>query len=333
MQGAELKPIFEKISKLHVGVIGDLAVDFYFDLQKNTGELSLETTREVWWGTRPRTSLGAAGNVVQNLAALGVGNISTFGVAGADLFGRELVFLLREIKVDTSGIVCPKIGWDTCAYSKPMQQEEEQNRLDFGNYNQLDSEDFLKILAKLEVQLPRLDVLIVNQQFENPLITEARVKLLNELTGRYPHVCLIADMRAFGLSLRGTTLKVNTPELARLLGLEGSEFWTNGDCATYGKQLAETIQGPVLITRAEHGMLYTDGREVYQRPAVSLSGPLDPVGAGDAAVAAFAGCVGAKIAIPTALDLANLAAAVTVQKLQQTGTANPEEIAKLAANA
>ena len=55
--------------------------------------------------------------------------------------------------------------------------------------------------------------------------------------------------------------------------------------------------------------------------------------AGDSVIAAFAACVGAGADMGGALTVANAAAAVTVRKLRQTGTASPAEIeAMLAAD-
>ena len=325
-----MTPAFDKINALRVGVIGDFAVDFYFDLIKNTSEMSLETGREVWWGGRPRTSLGAAGNVVQNLAALGVGSIQVFGAVGHDVYGREMLDLLQKLSVQTTGLRIQDKGWDTCAYTKPLQQGVEQNRLDFGTHNVLGEEGFEEILRNLEAQIPHLDLLIINQQFPAPLLTAERVTRLNDLFTAHPSVFVLADMRTFGLTLRGATLKVNTEELARLLNVEGHENWTAEDCSEYGKQLTQIIQGPVLITHGEHGMYHVSKNAIHQSKALRLKGTLDTVGAGDTAVAAFAASAGAKLPIPDALKLANLAAAVTVQKHNQTGTATPGEIMKLA---
>lgn len=330
MGTSEIDSIFEKIKNLRVGVVGDFAVDFYFDLVKNSGEISLETGREVWGGSHPRTSLGAAGNVVQNLAALGVGSIQVFGAVGRDVYGREMLDLLQKLDVDTAGIRMQDEGWDTCAYTKPLQKGVEQNRLDFGTRNVLGEEGFDEILRCLKSQILHLDVLIINQQFHAPLLTKERVTRLNDLITEYPLVFILADMRSFGLSLREATLKVNTEELARLLKVEDYESWTSDKCTEYGKQLARIIRGPVLITHGAHGMYHVSENATYQSPALKLQGELDTVGAGDTAVAAFAASAGAKIPIPDALKLANLAAAVTVQKQNQTGTATPGEIMELA---
>jgi bifunctional ADP-heptose synthase (sugar kinase/adenylyltransferase) len=73
-------------------------------------------------------------------------------------------------------------------------------------------------------------------------------------------------------------------------------------------------------------MLACDGVSVYEVPAVALSGKIDPVGAGDTTVAAIACSLAAGASVLEAAEVGNLAAAVTVQKLRQTGTASPEEI-------
>jgi len=329
MQENEIRFIFEKISTLRVGIIGDFAVDFYYDLQKKTEEISLETRQEVWWGSQSRTSLGAAGNVVQNLAALGVGTLKVFGAVGHDIYGREMLHLMQKLGVDTVGIRIQEEGWETCAYTKPLDQGTELNRVDFGTHNQLSDEGFEEILKSLKTQMAHLDVLIINQQFASPLITRKRVDLLNAMATVYPQVYILADMRTYGLALRGMTLKVNTEEMARLLEVAGYESWTTDECTFYGHQLSDQVQGPVLITRGEQGMQYVHQESVHQSTALDLAGALDTVGAGDTAVATYAACAGAQVPILEALALANLASAITVQKISQTGTASQEEILEL----
>ena len=238
--------------------------------------------------------------------------------------------LLQKLDVDTAGIRAQNEGWDTCAYTKPLQRGVEQNRLDFGTHNRLSEEGFEELLRSLKSQMAQLDVVIINQQFLAPLLTEERVMRLNDLIALHPSVFVLADMRTFGLNLRGATLKVNTEELARLLNVKNYESWTSDECTEYGKRLAQIIQGPVLITHGEHGIYYVSEKADYRSEALKLTGKLDTVGAGDTAVAAFAASAGAKIPIPEALKLANLAAAVTIQKQNQTGTATPKEMAELA---
>lgn len=373
MKARRFEQIFDKIKQLRVGVIGDFAVDFYIDIQTTTGEISIETQQEVHWGKNPKTSLGAAGNVVQNVHALGVAKIQVFGYTGHDIFGREMRYMLHSLGVNTDGLLAIPQA-DTCTYTKPLQKGIEQNRLDFGTNNRIEDADFEAIIQQLVAVLPQLDVVLVNQQFPNPLLTPARIAQLNDLIQQFPDVLFVADLRDFGNAIRGATLKVNTAELGRMLGLdpiENSQEW----CSTQAEILQNIIQAPVLVTRGERGLLYTTNPPrrsapplprgdnptwaVSSQPSTSdlfvetqttgiplssdeergrgevnlciedgyaLTGPLDTVGAGDTVLAAFAVTKAVEASPQEALQIANAAAAVTVQKLHQTGTATPQEI-------
>jgi rfaE bifunctional protein kinase chain/domain len=321
-----LPALFEQISRLKVGVIGDFALDMYFDLNTQTGEGSIETGLDVHWGARPQASPGAAGNVVQNLLALGVGQVWVVGCVGPDLFGREMRHLFDRQGVRTQYLITVERGWDTCVYTKPMEAGQEANRIDFGSRNALPDEQFAHLLNSLRELLPQLDALIINGQFLHPLLTPDRLPALNDLLRQHSNVRFVADLRDSGFRMRGVTLKVNTAELARFqkvtLPKEPDTDW----CLVHGRALAETIDGPVVVTRGEAGILYVSQTESHAVAGLQLPSPLDTVGAGDTVVAALTASLAAGASPSQALILANLAAAVTVQKIGQTGTASPEEI-------
>ena len=329
MNPLELIAVFEKIKHLRVGVIGDFAVDFFFNLQTRTGEFWVETPKVGFWAIGAKASLGGAGNVVQNLSALGVQHLKVFGCVGDDVFGREIQHLFRKVNVNIDALQILSNGWDTCTYTKPMSAEGEENRLDFGTDNVLSENTFEQMVRDLEAALPQLDVLIINQQFANPLLNPSRINALNRLSSRFPNCQVLADLRDFGGNIRGATLKVNTDEIARILKVSVSKDL--GTCITQSRQLQAIIKAPVLITRGEKGILYVDKDETCQVRVIPLEGPLDTVGAGDTVVAAFAAARGVNSSIFEALQIANLAAVVTVQKLQQTGTACLEEILEVIA--
>ncbi len=321
----DIKTLFGRMADLRVGVIGDFALDLYFDLETQTAERSLETGQDVFWGSHSRTSLGGAGNVAQNLASLGVGHVQVVGCIGNDLFGREMRHLFGALGVATEHLYTP-VGWDTCVYTKPMRGRTEANRIDFGTHNRLPDSLFEELLAGLAQALTSLDVLIINQQFPNPLLNEIRAARLNDLLLRFPTVRCVADMRQVGKHLPNAILKVNTAELARLLTLDLPHQPGLDWCSQQGQALQSQRKGPLLITRGEAGILYIDGYNTQSVAGLPLSGDVDTVGAGDTVVAAFGACWGAGASPVQALTVANLAAAITVQKLHQTGTASFEEI-------
>ncbi len=325
----DLEPLFEGISRLRVGIIGDFALDLYYNYTPETGEQSLETGLTVHWGARPGGSLGAAGNVVQNLVALGVQQVWAVGCVGPDLFGREMRHLLNQHGVHTDHLLTANGGWDTCVYTKPMRGPVEANRIDFGSQNTLHDSLFEQLLNRLDKLLRQLDVLIINQQFRCPLLTADRSDRLNALIRQHPSVCYVADMRDVGLRLRGVTLKVNTTELARFLGQSVPEMPGLAWCLEHGRTLSKQIGGALVVTRGQSGIVYINNHDTWSVDGLTLPGPLDTVGAGDTVVAALAAALSAGATPPQALRVANLAAAVTVQKLGQTGTATPAEIREL----
>lgn len=329
MTTSEINALFQRFATINVGVIGDFALDLYFTLQTQTGERSLETHRDVFWGSRPRASLGAAGNVVQNLVALGVANCRVIGCVGNDLFGREMQYLLNSLGVDTQYLHTLDTGWDTCLYTKPNLNGQEANRIDFGVANQLSDALFANLMTGLEEALADLDVVVINQQFANPLLNKDRMDVVNDLMIRFPNVRFLADMRDVGTLVRGATLKVNTNELANFLTIDVPESPDLDWCVCHGNAFREQSGGPLLITRGEEGILYLDDQETQFVKGLPLRNELDTVGAGDTVVAAWAACLGAGATPAEAVQIANLAAAVTVQKLNQTGTASLPEILAL----
>ncbi len=326
---ADITTLFAQMKSLRVGVIGDFALDLYVTIQTETSETSLETGKGVFWGSQPRSSLGGAGNVVQNLVALGVTDIRAIGCVGNDLFGREMQYHFDQLGVNTEHLHIPATGWDTCVYTKPMLGTQEANRVDFGTHNDLPEITVTALLNDLKQALPQLDLLLINQQFPNPLLTEKRADQLNDLLRRFPAVRCVADMRDVGRLLPNATLKVNTAELARLLQLDSPPQPDLDWCVKHGRRLGQQRGGPVLITRGEAGILYVADDQTEAVAGLPLWGELDTVGAGDTVVAAFSACIGAGATPAQAIAVANLAAAVTVQKRHQTGTASLPEILNL----
>src|SRR5205809_5437421 len=87
----------ERLPRLTVGVLGDLFLDRYLDIDGRLTEPSVETGLDAYQVTAVRSSPGAAGTVVNNLVALGVGRIVPVAVIGDDGEGYELWQALRAL--------------------------------------------------------------------------------------------------------------------------------------------------------------------------------------------------------------------------------------------
>src|SRR5882757_5458789 len=75
---------------LAIGVLGDLFLDRYLDLDAALTEPSVETGLDAYQVVRVRSYPGAAGTVLNNLVALGVGRVVPVAVIGDDGEGFEL---------------------------------------------------------------------------------------------------------------------------------------------------------------------------------------------------------------------------------------------------
>jgi bifunctional ADP-heptose synthase (sugar kinase/adenylyltransferase) len=164
MTPEHLKILLAKITKARVGVIGDFCLDAYFVQDPSHSEVSLETGLPTRTVKKQWYSLGGAANVVNNLWAMGVKNISAFGVIGRDPFGKEITDKLKDMGVSTEGLLIQSADWDTHVYTKPIEKNREQNRIDFGNFNQLQTETRSRLIQSLEKALPALDLIIISQQ-------------------------------------------------------------------------------------------------------------------------------------------------------------------------
>ena len=321
-----LSSAISAFEKLRVGVLGDFALDFYYHLQIDTAEKSIETGKEVFHGSRPRPVPGGAGTIVNNLKALGVQGIYCFGLTGNDLFGRELRHLLQKRGVNMDGLIEVDEAWDSYVYAKPLIQDIEANRIDFGSRNPVNPKDFQEVRKCLEERLPDLDVLIINQQFKEGITAPYRLKVLKNLLKQFPDVFVISDLRDSTGALEYGVIKGNFSEIRSM-----SDAGNETDPMEIARNVQQQGQAPILMTLGEEGMLYLDHEQEHRIAGIPLEGPLDITGAGDACLAAFSACMGTKTSIPQAIYIANLAAAISVQKLRETGSASPAEILALAA--
>src|SRR5438067_12810215 len=90
LSDAVLEQILGRLPQLTVGVLGDLFLDRYLDIDAALTEPSIETGLDAYQVVRVRPSPGAAGTVINNLVALGVKRVVPIAVIGDDGEGYDL---------------------------------------------------------------------------------------------------------------------------------------------------------------------------------------------------------------------------------------------------
>ncbi len=328
---ARLGELLARFPGLRVGVIGDLALDAYWYADMTRAVLSRETPHFPRPIVREAYSAGAGANVAHNLARLGAGEVAAFSVVGQDWRADLLAAVLNQAGVNAAHLVRAK-GRVTPAYIKPIlegyESQQEDARLDFGSDRPLppDLEDAL--IAALQAQLRALDALLVADQFEvNGAITDGVRDALNALAADHPDKVFVVDSRQRIGLFRPMILKPNRMEAAGAVDAAPAPGpLTPEALAAIGRALSSRSARPTFITLSEAGVLVVAEGEARVLPAAPVTPPLDPVGAGDAFCAALGMALAAGASPWEAGALANLAAAVVLEKLHQTGTASPAEI-------
>jgi rfaE bifunctional protein kinase chain/domain len=335
MKEERIGEILVQIRKVKLAVYGDFCLDAYWLLDARGSEISVETGLAARAVGKHYYSLGGASNIVANLAALEPAEIQVIGAIGDDIFGRELVRQLDGLGVDTTRLVIQKESFDTVTFGKPYLEGNEQPRIDFGFFNRRTEATDKALLEAIEDALQRADALIVNQQVPGSIPNESFIEQANALFGRFGNKVVLLDSRHYGRKFKNIYRKTNDLEAARLNNVEVrlEDVLALADVKEYATKLYQQFEKPVFLTRGPRGILVADSDGLHEVPGIQLLRKLDTVGAGDTVTSALALCLGAGVRPGEAAEFANFAAAVTVQKLFQTGTASGPEILKIGRDA
>ncbi|GAB4124819.1 MAG: bifunctional ADP-heptose synthase [Acidobacteriota bacterium] len=321
-----LQELLERMGDIRAVVIGDFFLDQYWVVDPELEETSLETGLRAHQVVEVRHSPGAAGTVTNNLCALGVGQVKVIGLVGDDGPGWELRRDLERRGAVTAGLLTTP-GRLTPVYTKPMFRrggvEQEGERFDLKNRFPTSEEDQRRVIQLLRRLTPGADaVLVMDQVAESDagVVGTAVREEIHRLAKQSDRRIWLADSRFRIGEFRHVLIKPNRQEASRAAGLPPdaiTEILTT---------LFRRTGRPVLVTLAEEGMAGYDGVQMVRLPGVPVSGPIDPVGAGDSASAALAAALAAGASLGEAMQLALLAASVTIRQIGTTGVATPEQI-------
>ncbi len=315
-----------------VGVLGDLFLDRYLDIDPQRDEPSLETGRTAYQVVAVRSYPGAAGTVINNLAALGVGRIVPIAFVGDDGEGYELRQALARLPaVDASGLILTPER-RTPTYTKPMRDGVELNRLDIKNRQPTPPELQEELVRRLRHYWPQCEAWIVLDQVSEAdcgVVTSRLRQELAVLVEQSPRLVLADSRERIGL-FREVAVKPNARECRQAVGQP------DGELASCVAALARQVGGRVFCTDGANGILIaepgahaTDAeptRAVQAVPAYPVHGPIDPVGAGDSCSAGIIAALLAGASPVEAAAFGNLVASITIQQLGVTGTASPQQV-------
>ena len=335
MSPRELSEIAARYPKLRIGLVGDICLDRYFEIDPGLEETSIETNLPVYNVARVRCQPGAAGTILNNLVALGVGAIYPAAIIGQDGEGYELRRALSRLKGVRLDWLVESDERHTFTYSKPLlihknRAPEELNRLDTKNWTPTPPSLQDRIVEAVRKLAKEVDALILLDQVdiaETGVVTRKVLDAVREVAAQHPNLLIIADSRR---SLRGyppVSLKMNATELG--LFFQASGQLSVEEVKAKALALANEFGKHVFVTMSERGMMGAHRGHVEVAPTLAIRGEIDIVGAGDSVTANLTAALSAGASLKHALEMAQLAASIVVHQLGTTGTASPEQMMEL----
>lgn len=309
------REILQRLSGVRVLVVGDLMLDRF--LMGDVSRISPEAPVPVVRVTGESAVPGGAGNVVQNLAAMGAG-VEVVGVVGDDLDGEELVSLL-SVNGARCGSLVKIPGHPTTVKTRIIARGQQLLRAD-------KEAGQLRLPAAVELELKKsirrlageVDAVLLSD-YDKGTLTEELVAFCIE-QARQAGIPLNSDPKPphFLHYCNGATvITPNRHEVSRFLGNFSPE--TEEDFQAAGRKILRRLHcRAVLITRGQDGMsLIERGKRLVTIPAANRE-VYDVTGAGDTVIAWLTAAMAADATMREAAVLSNMAAGVAVGKVGTT---------------
>ncbi len=351
MKPTRFRKIAAHFAKLRIAVIGDLCLDRYLEIDAGRPETSIETGLPVFNVTRVRSQPGASGTIINNLVALGIGEILPVAFTGEDGEGWELRrALASQAGVNTRHVLETPLR-RTFTYTKPLMMPStvppkvhrtgrskggpgsgaprvavprELNRLDFKNWSSTPRAVEDALIRSIRSLGRSVDAFILLDQVDVPdtgVLTARVLDAVGGIAARKPGLLILADSRRGFRHFPPVGFKMNGSELGRAVGMahRSDVEWIQQQAAAIASQTGRHV----FVTMAEEGMVGADaGGSTAHVTALPTRGPIDIVGAGDSVTANLTAALLGGATLHEALEIANAAASVVIHQVGTTGTAS-----------
>jgi rfaE bifunctional protein kinase chain/domain len=336
MTPARFNAISEKYAQLRIAVVGDFCLDRYLEIDPAKQETSIETGLPVHNVVNVRSQPGAAGTILNNLVALGIGEIYPVGFCGEDGEGFHLRRALQARQGVRLDYFVETNLRHTFTYCKPLVMEPgkapvELSRLDTKNWTPTPALLQGRMIDSVARLATEVDAIILMDQVDLPetgVVTARVLEAIGCLVNELPELLIVADSRR---SLRGyppVCLKMNAAELSALTGAKRD--LTLDEIRQTASALARQNQRNVFVTLAERGIVGASPHsEPAHIPALPVRGEIDIVGAGDSVTANLTAALASGATVRETIEIANVAASIVIHQLGTTGTAQVPQIAEL----
>lgn len=297
-------------------VVGDLMVDHY--LWGSVNRISPEAPVQVVDIDKETLVLGGAGNVVNNLKALGC-NVNLISVTGNDEVADEVNGLLEAI--DVNSFLVKENERKTSKKSRIIASHSQVVRYDKESKDNISKESESEVLNKFSKLCLDVDIILLSD-YGKGVLTDSLTKEIISIAKKNNKKVLV-DPKGLDYS-KYSGAYLLTPNKKEAQEASGINIEDDNSLVEALKKLKNVAKLDIsLITLSEDGIAIYDDKLVI-RPTVARE-VYDVTGAGDTVLASLGYSLAIGKDIISALEFANLAAGVVVGKLG-SATATIDEI-------
>jgi len=303
----KLAKSFSRLKPIQAIVLGDFILDTY--TKGNVLRISPEAPVPVLQVTENESRPGGAGNVVCNLLSLGA-QVTAFGRVGEDAEGEHLRKLLINIGIDATGIE-KETGYPTSSKNRLIANSQQIVRMDREISTPLSKDLEEKLLSKLSAVIGGSHILALSD-YNKGFLSRSFLHQIISLARKH-HVPVLVDPKGedFSKYIGSTLIKPNQKE-----AYLASKISQDTALEKVAEELLRISKADhLLITRSEKGMsLFSKDGSSKDFPVKSKE-VKDVTGAGDTVLAMLTFGVANGLPLEDAVQLANLAGSLAIEKL------------------
>jgi len=288
-------------------VIGDIMLDQY--VSGKVTRISPEAPVPVVKVDKEWSTLGGAGNVAANAAALG-GRPILFGLIGNDEAGRIVLEACKKAGIETAIVR----GNQPTIVKTRVVSGQQIVRFDREAPILWSTEQFNRFTSELENQVVSCEVILLSDYAKGTLSDEV-LKLIFDMASKHGKRVLVDPKRADWTAYSGAFLI--TPNLVELEMTEAGKGIQNEDnqvVAVCNSLRSEYGIENIVATRSSYGMTVVSENRILNIPTRALE-VYDVSGAGDTVLAAFGVSVAEGKTVAESAFVANASAGIVVSKL------------------
>jgi D-beta-D-heptose 7-phosphate kinase/D-beta-D-heptose 1-phosphate adenosyltransferase len=318
MEHQKIEKFLQRLPEVEILVFGDLMLDEY--LWGKTERISPEAPVQVVDIIREDLRLGGAGNVINNLVALGC-KVRILSILGNDADGLRLQSMLADKGLDTENIFLDRER-KTSRKTRILASNQQMMRIDRESREEISGAMENRVLDRFSELLPQCRLVLVSDYNKGFLTDTLLAGMIRR--SRDEKIPVFIDPKGQDFrKYRGATLL--TPNRKEALRTARLDALNDANLRLVGRSLVRDLDLDALVlTRSEEGMtlflrdeeidLPTHAREVF-----------DVSGAGDTVLSVLGAGVAAGLSLLESATVANIAAGIVVGKVG-TSTVFPEEI-------